>query len=140
MNVVNRLVRHAATVLILALTALSVAPSASAEELGGTWTKRYQTIRGNWSIVETDQGRFLELNDKFKTRNAPDLKLFLSPRAADSVTAKNAVDGSVLVAKLRKSRGAQRYELPADLDLSAFQTLVLHCEQFTKLWGVSALK
>ncbi|MFK8017134.1 MAG: DM13 domain-containing protein, partial [Gammaproteobacteria bacterium] len=80
-----------------------------------------------------------ELDDKFKTRNAPDLKLFLSPRAAGDVTPDNAVEGSVLISKLRKAKGAQRYALPDDLDLAQFETLVLHCEQYTKLWGVSPL-
>ena len=45
----------------------------------------------------------------------------------------------MLIAPLKKAKGAQRYKLPADLDLDDYQTLVLHCEQYTKLWGVSAL-
>ncbi|MEL6951699.1 MAG: DM13 domain-containing protein, partial [Pseudomonadota bacterium] len=139
MTRITQLARHAATVLVFAMTMVSLAPQASADELGGGWTKRSQKIQGTWSIVETQEGRFLELDDAFKTRRAPDLKLFLSPRAASDVTARNAVDGSVLIAKLRKARGGQRYEIPADLDLEQFETLVLHCEAFTKLWGVSSL-
>lgn len=136
----TQLARHAATALVFALTMASLAPNASADDLGGGWTKRYQKIHGNWSIVETSEGRFLELDASFKTRRAPDLKLFFSPRAASAVTPDNAVEGSVLIAKLRAARGGQRYELPADLDLSQFETLVLHCEQYTKLWGVSPLR
>ncbi|MFK8016454.1 MAG: hypothetical protein AB8G17_13560, partial [Gammaproteobacteria bacterium] len=48
------------------------APTVLADDHGGTWTKRYKTIKGTWSIVETDEGRFLELDDTSKTRNAPD--------------------------------------------------------------------
>ncbi|MEM6641001.1 MAG: DM13 domain-containing protein [Pseudomonadota bacterium] len=140
MTRMTQLARHAATALVFALTMASLAPSANADELGGGWTKRSQKIHGSWSIVETAEGRFLELNDEFKTRRAPDLKLFLSPKAAGDVTARNAVEGSVLIAKLRKAKGGQRYELPADLDISEYETLVLHCEQYTKLWGVSALR
>lgn len=136
----TQLARHIATALVFGLTMVSLAPQASADDLGGGWTKRYQKIQGSWSIVETAEGRFLELDDAFKTRRAPDLKLFLSPRAAADVTPNNAVDGSVLISKLRKARGGQRYELPADLDLEQFETLVLHCEQYTKLWGVSPLR
>lgn len=133
-------VRHIATALVFALTMASVAPVAAADDLGGSWTKRYQKIKGNWSIIETTEGRFLQLDDKFKTRNAPDLKLFLSRNDAQDVTPTNAVSSSVLIAPLQKARGAQRYALPADLDLDTFNTLVLHCEQFTKLWGVSELR
>ncbi|MEL6868318.1 MAG: DM13 domain-containing protein [Pseudomonadota bacterium] len=134
---------RAAQVLTLLYTILSAATlfglNASAEDASGTWIKRSQTIKGTWSIVETDEGRFLELDAAFKTRNAPDLKLFLSPLDASDVKAKNATSGSVLIAPLRKNKGAQRYRIPADIDLDQFKTLVLHCEQYTKLWGVSAL-
>lgn len=105
----------------------------------GTWTKKSQSINGSWRIVETDEGRFLELDEGFRTRRAPDLKLFLSPLDADSINAGNATSDSVLIAKLKKARGAQRYALPADIDVEQFRTLVLHCEQYTKLWGVSSL-
>lgn len=135
--------RFAAQVLTLLYTlfagATLVGMSAIADDAGGAWTKRSQTIKGSWSIVETTEGRFLELDASFKTRNAPDLKLFLSPLAASDVKAKNATRGSVLIAPLTKNKGAQRYLIPADIDLDQFKTLVLHCEQYTKLWGVSAL-
>ena len=55
------------------------------------------------------------------------------------MTPDNAVDRSILISKLTKARGAQRYALPEDLDLSQYRTLVLHCEQYAKLWGVSPL-
>ncbi|MEM7612279.1 MAG: DM13 domain-containing protein [Pseudomonadota bacterium] len=139
MNYIANTTRTFALILLVLIGA-SVAPqTALAGDYEGNWTKRSQTIKGGWSIVETAEGRFLQLDEGFKTRRAPDLKLFLSKRDAADVTANNATDGSVLIAPLKKSKGAQRYALPADLDLSEFNTLVLHCEQYTKLWGVSAL-
>ncbi len=139
MSFFTKTAKTAALMLTFIIGAASFTQTAVADDHGGTWTKRYQTIKGTWSIVETSEGRFLELDDTFKTRKAPDLKLFLLPRAAADVTPDNAVEGSVLISKLRKAKGAQRYELPADLDLDEFSTLVLHCEQYTKLWGVSEL-
>lgn len=139
MSFFTKTARTAALMLTLITGAASFTHTAVADDPGGTWTKRYQTIKGSWSIVETSEGRFLELDDKFKTRKAPDLKLFLSRNAPADVTPENAVDSSVLISKLRKAKGAQRYELPAELDLDEFSTLVLHCEQYTKLWGVSEL-
>ena len=133
------LVRAVLVIAAVFAAALVTSNDAYADNQGGTWTKKSQKIAGAWKIVETAEGRYLELDDAFKTRRAPDLKLFLSPLEAGNVNAKNATSGSVLIAKLKKSKGAQRYELPADLDLDDYQTLVLHCEQYTKLWGVSAL-
>ncbi|MEO0577024.1 MAG: DM13 domain-containing protein [Pseudomonadota bacterium] len=139
MTLTNQLTRTLIIVATLIVGAFAVSPNAYAQDADNTWTKRSQKIKGTWQIVETDAGTFLELDDAFKTRNAPDLKLFLSPLAADDVNARNATSGSVLISKLKKAKGAQRYEIPADIDLSQFQTLVLHCEAYTKLWGVSAL-
>lgn len=135
----NLLVRTVLIVVAVLGAALTTSNAAYADDHGGTWTKKSQKIAGAWKIVETAEGRFLELDDSFKTRRAPDLKLFLSPLEAGNVNAKNATSGSVLIAKLQKAKGAQRYEIPPDIDLDAYQTLVLHCEKYTKLWGVSAL-
>ena len=139
MTSANLLVRSVMIIVATLGAALVTSNTAYADDQGGTWTKKSQKIAGAWKIVETAEGRYLELDDSFKTRRAPDLKLFLSPLEAGSVNAKNATSGSVLIAKLQKAKGAQRYEIPADIDLDAFQTLVLHCEKYTKLWGVSAL-
>ena len=138
MTSANLIVRGVLIVVATLGAALMTSNTAYADNHGGTWTKKSQKIAGAWKIVETAEGRFLELDDSFKTRRAPDLKLFLSPLEAGSVNAKNATSGSVLIAKLQKAKGAQRYEIPADIDLDAYQTLVLHCEKYTKLWGVSA--
>ncbi len=125
----------------LALLSLAAITTAYAEDaaLSGDWTKKSYSIRGNWSIVTTDEGRFLELDDAFKTRNAPDLKLFLSTLPADSVTSRNAVSHGTLIAPLKSNKGTQRYKLPDGVDLADYESLVLHCERFSKLWGVSAL-
>ncbi len=112
---------------------------ANAADLGGTWTKKNYRIKGEWSIVHTEEGSFLELSDDFRTRNAPDLKLFLSPLPAADLANRNAVSGSLLISPLESNKGAQRYKLPEGTRIDDYQSLVLHCEQFSKLWGVSAL-
>ena len=133
--------RVAGKTLAIILLGLGLGAFANADDdpRGGTWTKKNYGIKGAWSIVTTDEGRFIELDEKFRTRNAPDLKLFLSPLAAADLTNDNAVAGSKLISPLRSNKGAQRYRLPAGTDLDDYQTLVIHCERFSKLWGVSDL-
>ena len=75
----------------------------------------------------------------FKTANAPDLKIFLSPKTASAVSSKNATQGSVLVAKLKSNKGDQKYTLPANVDLSKYKSVVIHCEKYSKLWGAGKL-
>ncbi|MEM1398017.1 MAG: DM13 domain-containing protein [Pseudomonadota bacterium] len=121
------------------------ASAAAAAEAGetviasGTWSKVSFKSSGQWSIVERDGKRYIELSDDFRTRNAPDLKIFLSPKAAGSLDGKNATDGSFRVAELSSNKGGQSYELPDDLDLSAYETVIIHCEAYSKLWSVSSL-
>ena len=105
----------------------------------GGWTKRDAAIRGGWRIVAREDGRYIEFDDQFRTRNAPDLKIFLSPRRLDDITSGNATAGAFHVANLNSNRGAQSYRLPDDLDLSAYQSLLIHCEAYEKLWGGAAI-
>ncbi len=132
------LLARTAALILLGLAAIATAQADDAA-LSGDWTKKSYSIRGNWTIVTTDEGRFLELDDRFKTRNAPDLKLFLSTLPADSVTSGNAVSHGTLISPLESNKGAQRYRLPDGVDLADYESLVLHCERFSKLWGVSSL-
>ena len=75
----------------------------------------------------------------FKTATAPDLKIFLSPQTSGQVTSRTATKGSVLVSRLKSSKGDQSYALPANLDLSKYKSIIIHCEKYSKLWGASKL-
>jgi len=130
------------TTLSLALL-LSPGRSAKGEEGGvlfeGTWTRGGYSIEGSWKIVEQGGKLFLVLDEDFKTRRAPDLKIFLSPLPLDEVGDRNATLGSALVASLVRAKGAQRFALGEEVDLGAFRSLLIHCESFSKYWGGSRL-
>lgn len=105
----------------------------------GTWTKKGFAIEGQWKIVEDGNKKFVELDSSFRTKNAPDLKIFLSPKTLAQLNGSNATQQAVLVAELESPRGAQRYEIPAGTDLGKFRTILIHCEKYSKLWGGAAL-
>ena len=106
----------------------------------GEWTKKSFGVSGSWGVVQEDGQRFLVLDDRFKTKNAPDLKLFLSKQSLESTTGKNATSNAVLIAKLKSAKGAQRYAIPDSVDLGSFDTLLLHCEKYSKLWAGASLR
>ena len=83
---------------------------------------------------------FVVLDAAFNTTSAPDLKIFLSPNPSASLDNRNATQGSQLVAVLTSNRGAQRYEVPAGVDLQRFKAIVIHCEKYTKLWAAADLR
>lgn len=76
-----------------------------------------------------DGSRILRLQD-FEVDNGPDLHVYLFPN--DPVTTSLGVDipGSFDLGKLKGNIGDQNYEIPADLDLSQFKSVVIWCEPF----------
>jgi len=118
------------------------APLRSGELLahGMGWTKKSQKVKGSWEIVRDGERVVLRLGEGFKTKKAPDLKLVLSPLGVKEASAKNALADGLVIAPLRSVKGAQEYELPDGVDLDAYSSLLINCEQYTKLWGATALR
>lgn len=132
---------------VAALTAVSVSVPSYAEtpaaaavtvEDQAFFKKKYR-IKGTWSLINRDGKSFVVFSEDFKTKNGPDLKIFLSPKSAEDVTGKNAVDGALNLGPLQSNKGAQEYEIPEGTDLSQFSTVLVHCEAYAILWGGGAL-
>jgi hypothetical protein len=85
-----------------------------------------------------DGKRVLRLED-FKVTNGPDLYVYLSghpmPRNGEQVH-----QGGFEVAQLKGNIGNQNYELPGDLDLSQFQSVVIYCRRFSVVFSTAELK
>ncbi len=119
---------------------LAMAEAAPSETLfAGDWTKKSFKSSGTWEIYAEDGVTYVKLSADFRTRNAPDLKIFLSPLAADKTNGRNATAGSVLVAPLTSNAGEQVYAIPDGVDLASFKSILIHCEQYSKLWSAADL-
>lgn len=121
-----------------------VSPTAADEIIAsGSWTPKSFTIEGEWKIVVRQLSeenklvtqRFIIFDDKFKTRKGPDLKVFLSPYSVSAVNDKTVTPVAIEIGELKSHRGAQQYEIPADVDLTKFKSLLIHCKAFSHLWG-----
>lgn len=132
----NTKIKNTISLLVL-LTILGSYSFVKAETSSGEWVKKEQRINGSWMIESRADGSYLVLDESFKTRKAPDLKFILSNKPIDQVNSKNALDGGKIVALLDSNRGEQSYKLPDDY--ADYTTLLLHCEQFSKLWGAASL-
>ena len=130
LNLTKLIVRFIGSLLIFSFVSVGTA-SAS----GGGWTDKKYSVQGNWSIEQRGDQHVIVFDDTFNTKSGPDLKLFLSPLSIDDATGKNATKGSVLISALTTNTGAQEYVIPANIDLSAYQSLLIHCEKFSVLWG-----
>ncbi len=113
---------------------------AAAETLySGDWTKKSFKSSGTWEIYAEGGKTFVKLSSDFRTRNAPDLKIFLSPLPASETNGRNATNGSILVSPLSSNSGEQVYEIPEGVDLASFKSILIHCQQFSKLWSAADL-
>lgn len=133
--------------LICSLFTLMLAPALPATAAtgdvtvhAGSWSKKAYASSGTWKIVKNGEHHYVVLDSRFKTRNAPDLKLFLSKNTSAKLTGRNATSGAVRVAKLKSNKGAQRYRLPVGINPSDFKSLIIHCERYSKLWSAGTLR
>jgi len=95
----------------------------------GTWTKKSYAINGKWSIVAENGNSKIVLDADFKTKSAPDLKIFLSTREIGDLKSDNATTEAILISPLKKSSGRQEYTI----------NVLIHCEEYSVLWGVAEL-
>lgn len=117
------------------LLAISLPPNPlAAAEAEGTWTKAEVKTKGSWSL----EGRTLKLTG-LSTSSAPDLKLILSPHTVGELQSRNAMTDAVVISPLKSHRGDQIYSIPADVDLTKYRSIGIHCQQYTKLFAKSAL-
>ena len=85
-----------------------------------------------------DKSHFLRF-ENFTVTNGPDLVVYLVKH--ENPTNKSEVtDGFVKLAKLKGNMGNQNYDIPKDLDLAQYKSVVIWCELFGVLFSPAALK
>lgn len=101
----------------------------------GDFTKKRYTVHGAWEIVTVDGKSAIKFSDDFKTKNGPDLKVFLSPSPLKDLEKKTDVSTSVNIGVLKSNKGEQTYTLPEGVNLSDYKSVLIHCEAYSVLWG-----
>lgn len=100
-----------------------------------SFQKKTFSLKGSVSIEQRGGQTVLVFSENFRTKNGPDLKLFLSKSPIDKATGDNATTDAVRLGVLKSNRGAQEYVLPEGVSLSNYSSLLVHCEAYSKLWG-----
>ncbi|MCB9371760.1 MAG: DM13 domain-containing protein [Microthrixaceae bacterium] len=104
----------------------------------GSFVGRSHPAAGTASVLSdgTDQ-RFLRF-EEFATDNGPDLNVYLSTAPADAD--EGAFDDDFVdLGDLQGNIGDQNYEVPADVDLDRYQTVVIWCVRFGVAFGAATL-
>jgi hypothetical protein len=76
-----------------------------------------------------DGSRILRLQN-FEVDNGPELHVYLFPNDPVSTSIGVEIPGSYDLGHLKGNIGDQNYEIPADLDLSQFKSVVIWCQPF----------
>lgn len=98
--------------------------------LTGTFHGVAHDTRGSATVYQLPSGKRVLRFTGFETSNGPDVQVYLgkAPDAHDNETVTRA--GYVPLGVLKGTTGDQNYELPAELDLNAFQSVTIWCRRF----------
>lgn len=104
----------------------------------GTFVDRSHPAEGTALVLNDGSAqRFLRFED-FATDNGPDLNVYLTSADADA-PADQFDDQFVDLGDLKGNIGSQNYEIPADVDLEVFDTVVIWCVRFGVAFGAADL-
>lgn len=107
-------------------------------EASGPFINRSHPTRGNAIVLGDGTGqRFLRFED-FRTDNGPDLNVYLSSAPQDA-PAGQFDDDFIDLGDLKGNVGSQNYEIPHDVDLSHYSTVVIWCVRFSVIFGAAEL-
>jgi len=133
-NLKIALIASAVTLFSINVSAQSYGSGTKASAESSFVKKRY-TIKGTWDITEQNGQKVITFNDDFKTKGGPDLKVYLSPNNIRQLNSKTVEQSALKLSVLKSNSGAQSYVIPADVNLSDYKSVVIHCEAYSVLWG-----
>ena len=115
----------------------SMAPSEPAVLASGTFVDRSHPTSGQVKVLTDGERRVLRLED-LRTDNGPDLNVYLVPAAPDAPAGEFGQD-FVDLGDLKGNVGDQNYDIPDDVDLERYSTVVIWCVRFSVAFGAAGL-
>lgn len=115
-----------------------VADEPVALAVGSFESRNRYTVTGTATTYELPDGRRILRLEEFESTNGPDLFVYLTvgDHADDDAT----LDAEfVNLGVLRGNVGNQNYDIPDEVDLSRYDSVVIWCRRFTRSFGVADL-
>lgn len=131
---------------IMAEPTIAVPPTAAPTEplalSSGSFTRvdAIHRAEGAATIYKLADGKLVLRLENFKATNGPDLFVGLSGHPQPRSPGEAHDQGYVQLAALKGNEGNQNYELPSDLDLSKFKSVVIYCRAFNVVFSTAELK
>jgi hypothetical protein len=92
---------------------------------------------GRATLYELDDGQTVLRLEAFEVTNGPDLHVLLVPHP--SPDSREDVEGYVDLGSLKGNIGNQNYDIPADVDVSGFGSVVIYCQPFHVIFATASL-
>ncbi len=92
---------------------------------------------GTATVYELPSGERILRFENFRSKNGPDLHVYLSTEAPTSTFA-GLGENEAYLGALKGNVGNQNYEIPADVDLSQYMSVVIYCRPFRVVFSTAA--
>ena len=107
-------------------------------ERTGRFVSREHGTEGTATIYRLDDGRRILRIEDLHTSNGPALVVYLSANPADG--REGAFDDTYVdLGGLKGNIGDQNYEIPADVNVEDYMSVVIWCERFSAAFGAADL-
>ncbi|MCY3866341.1 MAG: DM13 domain-containing protein [Chloroflexi bacterium] len=93
--------------------------------------------KGSATIYELPDGERVLRFEDFRSKNGPDLHVYLSTEAPTGTFAGLGAN-EIHLGALKGNVGNQNYDIPADLDLSEYRSVVIYCVPFRVVFSTAA--
>ena len=94
---------------------------------------------GSATLYRLPDERHLVRFEDFRTTNGPALVVYLAKHPAPARAADVTDGGYLSLGKLKGNVGNQNYEIPADIDVAEYNSVVIWCELFGVLFSPASL-
>jgi Electron transfer DM13 len=119
-------------------TTVAVQPQSLIASGSFVTTEQDHPTNGIAKIVKVNGKRYLEFDKAFTTAQGPKVRVLLHRN--DTVPVNLKAQDYVTIATLQKFDGAQRYEIPDNLDLKDFKSVAIWCKKFNVTFGYARLQ
>ena len=104
----------------------------------GSFVSLDHSTSGVARVLDLGDGDRVVRLETLATDNGPDLYLYLSANPADGE--EQAFDDEFIsLGRLKGNQGDQNYDLPADVDLGRYSSIVIWCDRFNSAFGAAPL-
>jgi hypothetical protein len=95
--------------------------------------------KGTVTILDAGNGRRLARLTDFQVTNGPDLEVWLVAKPHIQSSSDVTASKYVSLGQLKGNIGDQNYEIPANVEINDYESIVIWCEQFGVLFSAADL-